>query len=163
MALGIPSLPPSSPCSNAASQPFWDLRICCPDSSTRLHLHLASKKIQCSLSALSLAGEASVDLAVYIELDCTLSYVAGAGPGVALVDSSIPVAEELFAPFSQDLFSPELDIQALKGMLTQPLTTRVPVASSVYAQYCSAMPSLYYSSNTESARGLITRFDSALA
>ncbi|DBA86774.1 TPA: hypothetical protein ACH3X1_016663 [Trebouxia sp. C0004] len=64
-----------------------------------------------------------------------LAEPAGTGPGVApVVDSSITVAQELFAPYSEDLFSPELDVQALKGMLTQPLTIQVPVASNILAQ-----------------------------
>ena len=37
------------------------------------------------------------------------------------IDSSLTVADQLFAPFSEDLFSAELDIHALQNMLTQPL------------------------------------------
>ena len=88
---------------------------------------------------------------------------AGTGPAFPPIDSSVIIAEQLFAPFSEDLFSAELDIHALQKMLTQPLTTQIPVASNIYTQYCSLMPTLYRSSTTENARGLISRFDSALA
>ncbi|DBA81990.1 TPA: hypothetical protein ACH3X1_007693 [Trebouxia sp. C0004] len=88
---------------------------------------------------------------------------SGTGPASTPIDSSLTVADQLFAPFSEDLFSAELDIHALQNMLTQPLTTQVPVASNIFTQYCSLMPSLYRSSTTENARGLISRFDAALA
>ena len=48
-------------------------------------------------------------------------------------------------------------------MLTQPLTTQVPVASIIFTQYCSLMSALYRWSDTENARGLISWFDHALA
>ena len=60
---------------------------------------------------------------------------AGTGPASPPTDSSFTIAEQLFAPFSEDLFSAELDIHALQKMLTQPLTTQVPVASDIFAQY----------------------------
>ncbi|DBA76965.1 TPA: hypothetical protein ACH3X1_009558 [Trebouxia sp. C0004] len=89
--------------------------------------------------------------------------VEGTGPAYPPVDSSSAIADQLFAPFPEDLFSAELDVHALKKMLTQPLTAQVPVISSVFTQYCLLMPALYRSSTTENARGLISRFDSALA
>ncbi|KAL0053708.1 hypothetical protein WJX82_009636 [Trebouxia sp. C0006] len=49
---------------------------------------------------------------------------AGTGPASPPIDSSSTTAEQLFAPFSEDLFSAELDIHALQKMLTQPLTTQ---------------------------------------
>ena len=94
---------------------------------------------------------------------CTSNDTAGTGPASPPIDSSMTVAEQLFAPFSEDLFSAELDIHALQRMLTQPLTTQVPVASNIFTQYCPLMPALYRSSDTENARGLISWFDSALA
>ena len=132
---------------------FWVL------CATYLHFDLVLEKAVCYVSG----GEVSVDLAAHLQLECSLNCVAGTGLGIAPVDSSLTVAQELFAPFSEDLFSPELDVQALKGMLTQPLRIQVPVASAVFAQYCSLMPSLYCPSTTENARGLISRFDTALA
>ena len=38
----------------------------------------------------------------------------GTGPASPLIDSSATPAEQLFAPFSDDVFSAELDIQALQ-------------------------------------------------
>ena len=43
---------------------------------------------------------------------------AGTGPASPPIDSSLTIAEQLFAPFSEDLFSAELDIHALQKMLT---------------------------------------------
>ena len=89
--------------------------------------------------------------------------IAGTGPASPLVDSSITVADQLFAPFSEELFSAELDIHALQKMLTQPLIAEVPVASDIFTQYCSLMPALYRSSDTEHAKWLLTWLDCALA
>lgn len=91
------------------------------------------------------------------------SDTAGPEPASSSIDPSATVADKLFAPFSEDLFSVELDIHRLKQMLTQPLTTQIPVASTVFTQFSSLMPALYRSSNTENARGLMIGFDHALA
>ncbi|DBB01754.1 TPA: hypothetical protein ACH3X1_000374 [Trebouxia sp. C0004] len=97
------------------------------------------------------------------DVEKEIGMLKSAGTASTPIDSSLTVADQLFAPFSEDLFSAELDIHALQNMLTQPLTTQVPVASNIFTQYCSLMPPLYRSSTTENARGLISRFDAALA
>ncbi len=92
-----------------------------------------------------------------------LNYTAGTGPEIISYDSSITVAEELFASFSEELFSPELDVQTLKRMLIQPVKVQVPVAAPVFEMYHTLMPMLYRSSNTENAKAMANRLDSALA
>lgn len=57
---------------------------------------------------------------------------AGTGPASPPIDSSLTLAEQLFALFSEDLFSAELDIIALQKILTSRLIScHVPFGRSL--------------------------------